>query len=254
VRALARERGVDLATLRPTGPDGSVSRSDVLAAATPKPEAAAAFEGEALRGTRRTMALNMARAHASVVPATLFDEAEIAAWWSPASDVTLRLIRAVAAAAAAAPALNAWFDGISLSRRFNDRVDLGVAIDTDRGLIVPVLRDIGRRDAAELRATLNKLKAAAHDRSLPLEDLRGATITLSNFGVLAGRHAALVILPPQTAILGAGRIGMRAFPEGAAAVFRPVLPLSLTFDHRAVTGGEAAAFMAAAIADLGRPA
>jgi 2-oxoisovalerate dehydrogenase E2 component (dihydrolipoyl transacylase) len=246
VRALARERGVDLSALTGHGPGGAVTREDVERAAS------AAGGGEPLQGMRRTMAVNMARAHAAVVPASVFDEADIEAWWAPKADVTIRLVRAVAAGCAAAPLLNAWFDGAALTLRPMPQIDLGIAVDTEDGLIVPVLRAAGTREPAALRHELDRLTAAARARSLAPADLRGATITLSNFGMLAGRHAALVILPPQVAIVGAGRIAPRAVPSPKGAVFRHALPLSLTFDHRAATGGDAARFLAAMIDDLRR--
>jgi len=252
VRELARRRGVDLAAVRPTGPEGSVTREDVLSAVKAA-STAGEGEGEELRGMRRSMAQNMARAHSEVVPATVFDKADIEAWWAPRADVTLRLMRSMVAGAAAAPALNAWFDSAAMRRRLHRQVDLGIAVETDDGLIVPVLRDIAGMEPTELRHGLDSLKARALGRKLPIEDLRGATITLSNFGMLAGRHAALVVLPPQVAILGAGRIGLEPVPDGPAIAWRHVLPLSLTFDHRIVTGGEAARFLNAAIEDLRRP-
>jgi pyruvate dehydrogenase E2 component (dihydrolipoamide acetyltransferase) len=103
---------------------------------------------------------------------------------------------------------------------------------------------------AELRATFDRLKRGLADRSLAPGELRGATITLSNFGALGGRYAALSILPPQVAILGAGRIAARPSIHGGQLAVRRLLPLSLSFDHRAVTGAEAARFLAAVIADL----
>jgi 2-oxoisovalerate dehydrogenase E2 component (dihydrolipoyl transacylase) len=250
VRELARVRGIDLSVVRPTGPDGSVSRGDVLAIAEAEIPGGV---GEELKGVRRTMALNMTRSHASVVPATVFDGAQIETWWSPGADVTLRLARAIAAAAAAAPALNAWYDGKAMRRRLLREINLGIAVDTDDGLIVPVLHDIAGREPRDQREQIDSLKAAARGRKLRIEDLRGATITLSNFGTLAGRHAVLVVIPPQVAILGAGRIWPRPVPGETATVLQHVLPLSLTFDHRVVTGGEAASFLAALIADLQRP-
>lgn len=141
-----------------------------------------------------------------------------------------------------------------MRREIPTRVDLGIAVDTEDGLIVPVLRDIGRSNPMELRQKIDALKEATRARRVPLADLRDPTITLSNFGTLAGRQAALVILPPQVAIIGAGRISAQAVPQNGTVAFRHMLPLSLTFDHRVVTGGEAARFLAAIIDDLGRPA
>ena len=162
----------------------------------------------------------------------------------------MRLVRAVAAACAAEPVLNVWYDSANEGRRIHDKVDLGIAVDTPDGLFVPVLRDVGRRDEADLRGGLEAMKKDVTARTVPPEELRGATITLSNFGMMAGLHAALVVVPPQVAILGAGRVAPRVVAVDGKLAVRRMLPLSLTFDHRAVTGGEAARFLAAAIADL----
>ena len=236
VRALAARLGVDLARMPPTGAGGTITRADVEAAAP-------------LRGPRRAMAQAMARAGAEVVPATVTDEAVVEGW-AAGADVMARLIRAVVAACGAEPALNAGFDGAALARRMSERVDLGLAMDTPDGLFVPVLRDAGARDEADLRREVERLREAVAERRIGREELRGATITLSNFGALGGRHASLVVVPPQVAILGAGRISPRVVAEGGAPAVRRVLPLSLSFDHRAVTGGEAARFLAAVVADL----
>lgn len=244
VRARARELSVDLAYVAPSGPGGSVTMADVEAAAT-------ATGTKALRGARRSMALNMARAWREVAHATLHDEADIATWGEQ-EDVTVRLIRAIAVACATEPTLNAGFIGASNALRKNDRVDLGLAIDSPDGLFVPVLRDVARATSAELRSRIDMLKQAVHNRSLAPADLRQPTITLSNFGTIAGTHAALIIVPPQVAIVGAGRIGNRPVAAGSAFVLHRTLPLSLSFDHRAVSGGEAARFLRAIIADLER--
>lgn len=248
VRALARERGVDLTAVAGSGPQGAVSEADVVRAAAGDGSAA----GGPLVGVRRAMALSMARARAEVVPATLWDQADVEAWWAADADVSVRLIRAISGAAAAAPALNAHYDGANMARKLLPRIDLGIAVDTEEGLIVPVLRDIRSRGETRLRRDLDALKAATRARKVAPADLRGATITLSNFGTLAGRQAALVVLPPQVAIVGAGRIFTQAVPADGRA-FHHMLPLSLTFDHRVVTGAEAARFAATMIEDLERP-
>jgi len=245
VRARARALSVDLARITPSGPSGSVTMADVEAAAVTDQDIP-------LRGARRTMALNMARAWREVAHATLHDEADIATW-SAQEDVTVRLIRAIAAACAAEPTLNASFIGATNALRKNDRVDLGLAIDSPDGLFVPVLRDVAQATSADLRQRIDALKQAVRDRTLTPADLRQPTLTLSNFGTIAGTHAALIIVPPQVAIVGAGRIGQRPAARGNAIELRRTLPLSLTFDHRAVNGGEAARFMRAALADLERP-
>lgn len=248
VRALAQRLGVDLKAVVPSGPNGTISSADIERAARSQ---RGASPGESLRGVRRAMARNMARSHAEIVPASVHDEADIEAW-PPETDVTIRLIRAILAGARAEPALNAWYDGERMERRLLPRIDLGLAVDTEDGLFVPVLHDIGARDDADLRRGIKRMKADLKARSIPLAELRGASFTLSNFGMFAGRYAELVIVPPQVAILGAGRIAKRpVVAEGRVAAHR-LLPLSLTFDHRAVTGGEAARFLKAAIVDLER--
>jgi len=250
VRALARKLEVDLALVHGTGPDGTITRADVERAARSLTEAGPA---EALRGMRRAMAQRMTAAHAEVVPATVTEEADIGAW-AQGEDVTIRLVRAIAAACKAEPSLNAWYNAAAGERRLVARVDIGIAVDTEGGLIVPVLRNVAEREARDLRAGLDRMRADAAARSIPPEELRGATITLSNFGMIGGRFANLVIVPPQVAIVGAGRIAPRVVAHEGAPAVRRVLPLSLTFDHRVVTGGEAARFLMALKADLERPA
>jgi pyruvate dehydrogenase E2 component (dihydrolipoamide acetyltransferase) len=249
VRALARRLGVDLSVVAPSGPDGTITAADVERAAS---AIAAAGPLEPLRGVRRTMAMKMEQAHAEVVPTTVTDDADIGDW-PPGADVTMRLIRAIVAGCKAEPSLNAWYLGRDKGRRLHEKVDLGLAIDTDDGLFVPVLRDVGNRDTADLRRGLQRMKADIGARSMPMEELRGQTITLSNFGVFGGRYAALVVVPPQVAILGAGRIYDRVVAKKGKPVVRRAIPLSLTFDHRPVIGGEASRFLAAMIEDLEKP-
>lgn len=243
-RARATALGIDLATIRGSGPGGTVTLADVERAAT-------APGAEPLRGVRLAMARSMARFRDEVAPTTVCDDADIGDWASEA-DVTLRLMRAIVAGCRAAPALNAWLEADGTARRLHAQIDIGIAVDTEDGLFVPVLRDAAR-PAEALRADFTALKAAVRDRSIAPEALRGATITLSNFGMLSGRYAALALVPPQVAILGAGRIAARPAVHGGALAVRRLLPLSLTFDHRAVTGAEAARFLAAVIGDLTRP-
>ncbi len=248
VRALARKLDVDLNLVQATGPGGTITRADVERAAKSLAEAGPA---EPLRGMRRAMAQRMAAAHTEVVRTTVTDEADIEDW-RKGEDVTIRLVRAIAAACQAEPALNAWYNAAAGERRLIKRIDIGIAVDTEGGLIVPVLRNVGERDARDLRAGLDRLRADAAARSIPPEELRGATITLSNFGMIGGRFANLIVVPPQVAIIGAGRIDQRVLVHNGQPAARRVLPLSLTVDHRVVTGGEAARFLVALKADLER--
>jgi pyruvate dehydrogenase E2 component (dihydrolipoamide acetyltransferase) len=247
VRALARDLGVDLAAVKGTGPDGAITSVDVRRAAQAAPVAA-----EELRGMRRAMAQRMAEAHAEVAAVSIFDDADIHAWL-PQTPILVRLLRALIAACRAEPALNAWFDGKAGSRRVFDEVHVGIAVDSADGLIVPVLRDAHALERAALEREAQALIDAARARTLPPERLRGATIALSNYGPVGGRYATPIVVPPTVAILGAGRIALRpvALSDGAIVAHR-LLPVSLTFDHRAVTGGEAARFLNAVIAALQR--
>ena len=273
-RAKARALGVDLASVAGTGPGGRIRVADVERAAergqapgqaertaertgrSGSPvrwtaERAGAVAGEALRGVRRTMAERMALSRARVVPVTVTEDADVGDWRED-EDVTVRLIRAVVAGCAASPALNAWLDDDAGRRILHRGVHLGIAADTGDGLFVPVLRDAGAREPEALRAEVDRLRAGAAARSLLPTELDGATITLSNFGTLAGRYGTPVVVPPQVAILGAGRAREEPVARGGKVVVRRRIPLSLTFDHRACTGAEASRFLAAAVADLER--
>jgi pyruvate dehydrogenase E2 component (dihydrolipoamide acetyltransferase) len=246
VRAKARDLGIDLSKVTPSGPDNSITMADVMSAAAAAVSPSGSTE---LRGARRTMALKMARAWREVVHATIHDEADIAAW-PQQEDVAVRAIRAIVAGCKIAPNLNASFNSETLCLNPNEHIDLGLAIDSSDGLFVPVLRDVAGSLPAHWRRQIESFKARVRNRSLTPADLRNPTITLSNFGTIAGTHAALVIMPPQVAILGVGRISKRPLGEPGGITLHSILPLSLTFDHRAISGGEAARFLRAAIEDL----
>ncbi len=219
---------------------------------TRPPGDSASGQPEQLKGVRRNMARVMADAHARVVPTTLVDDADIHAW-QPGNDVTVRLVRAICAAAAAVPALNAWFDGDRLVRTLHPHVDIGIAVDTDDGLFVPALRNADLLDADGVRSGINRLREQVADRSIPASELSGYTISLSNFGMFAGRYATPVVVPPCVAIVGAGRGRHQITPVIGGFESHRVIPLSLTFDHRACTGGEAARFLKAMLDDLALP-
>ncbi len=269
VRALAKRLGVDLAAVTATGKNGLVSADDVRANANRDGSAAAGAsqlrpaagqqaplakltgEPERLRGPRRAMAQSMSASRDQIAQCTLFDDADIHGW-APGQDITVRIIRALVAGCKAESALNGWYNGEEMSRRLFDRIDLAMAVDTADGLIVPVLRDVGNKDAGALRVDLDQMKAATRDRSVAPSDMKDPTITLSNFGMLAGRYASPVIVPPMIAILGTGGTRHDVVPVMGGIEVHKRIPLSLTFDHRCVTGGEACRFLAALIADLQR--
>lgn len=207
---------------------------------------------EQLKGVRRNMARVMADAHAQVVPTTIVDDADLHAWIGK-QDITARLIRSIVVACKAVPALNAWFNGKDLTRTLHPHVDIGIAVDTEDGLFVPALRNADVLDGAGIRAAIKRLRSSVEDRSIPASELAGYTISLSNFGMFAGRYATPVVVPPTVAIIGAGKLSHDVVAVMGGIEVHRRMPLSLTFDHRAATGGEAARFLKAMIDDLGLP-
>jgi pyruvate dehydrogenase E2 component (dihydrolipoamide acetyltransferase) len=292
VRALAKKLNVDLSRVSPSGADGVVTMADVKRAAeagtaaplsastgrasapvpsnyanpAPSPVAlraptvhagkgdiAVKFDSdEPIRGVRRNMVRVMSEAHAQVVPTTLMDDADIHAW-PRGEDITVRLIRALVVAAQTVPALNSWLNAKEGTLRRHSRVDVGIAVDTDDGLFVPALRNCERMDAAQVRAGINRIRDLVKTRSIPPEEMRDFTLMLSNFGVFAGKYATPVVTPPCVCIVGAGRLFHELVPVLGGFETHRIMPISLTFDHRACTGGEAARFLRALLDDLQRP-
>ena len=257
VRALAKRLGVDLNTVTPTGKGGRVTADDVKnftgatdapAVATP-PVKLPPGTPEPLRGPRRAMAQSMTLSRNEVCACTIFDDADIHNWL-PGQDITARILRGMKAGCQAEPGLNGFYDGSATSRQIESRIDVAIAVDTADGLIVPVVRNVEQKSAEQIRADLNVIKTKTRDRTVAPEDMRDFTITLSNFGMMAGRYATPVVVPPTIAILGSGGIQHDVVAVlGGVEVHRRI-PLSLTFDHRCATGGEACRFLAAMFADL----
>lgn len=268
-RALARRLNVDLAQVPGSGKDGVITLDDVLAAApldsprkkTASPPATEPAKGgrrhddgaELLHGPRRAMAQSMSRSRDEIATCTVFDDADVHAWIE-GTDITVRLIRSIAAAVKEEPGLNARFDPSGPSRILFDHIHLAVAVDSPDGLIVPVIRNIDKKSGTELRASVDHLRKTVRERSVAAEDMRGYTFTLSNFGTLAGRYATPLVVPPAVAILGTGRLQRDVVPTETGIEVHRRIPLSLTFDHRCITGGEACRFLAALIRDLGKSA
>jgi len=252
-RAVAASAGRHLA---PELPPPDASRTAVSLAGKPvrtsSPSVQASGQPEQLKGVRRNMARVMADAHAQVVPTTLVDDADLHAWIGK-QDITARLIRAIVFACKTVPGLNAWFDGKNLTRTLHPHVDIGIAVDTDDGLFVPALRNADVLDGAGIRAAIKRLRTQVEDRSIPASELSGYTISLSNFGMFAGRYATPVVVPPTVAIVGAGKLSHDVVAVIGGIEVHRRMPLSLTFDHRAATGGEAARFLKAMLDDLALP-
>ncbi|MGL6159603.1 dihydrolipoamide acetyltransferase family protein [Microbulbifer sp.] len=244
VRALARRLGVDLSQRQPQGE--RFTADEVRELAGRKPERAqeekrpAKAPAKGASPARRAMALAMSRARDQVAPMTLCDQVDISTWWGEQS-ATLRLIRAVQKASAAEPNLNALYENDTLSP--SATVNIGLAVDSPRGLYVPVLRDVAARSDEELLKQIEDYKEQARETGIAREDLQGATLLLSNFGGMAGRYATPVVLPPTVAILGAGGVFQGVVAVDDKPAVRPLLPLSISADHRAVTGGELARFL-----------
>ena len=180
------------------------------------------------------------------------DDADIQAW-ADDEDITARLIRALWAGAQAEPGLNAWFDGENGARLVHKSMHVGVAVDTPEGLLVAALRDVDQKDRSALRQDINRLRDNATNRTIPADELKDYTIILSNFGKFAGRYATPVITPPCVAIVAAGKLRHEVVPVLGGVEVHRMMPLSLTFDHRACTGGEAARFLQAMLKDLSLP-
>ena len=264
-RALARSLGVEVGTLTGTGRGGLITLDDVMAVGLPArgagskmhpaPSArppAAGGDVEVLRSLRRAMAQSMSLSRDSVMACSVFDDADLHSWGG-GRDYTTRVLRAITAGVRTEPGLNAWFDSQSQSRTLFEQIDVGIAVDTIDGLLVPVIRHVEKRTPAQLRVELDRLKRAARDRTVANEELRNFTFMLSNFGSMAGRYATPIVVPPAVAILGTGRVRRDVIAAGDRIEIHTRMPLSLTFDHRVITGGEAVRFLGAVIADLELP-
>jgi 2-oxoisovalerate dehydrogenase E2 component (dihydrolipoyl transacylase) len=266
VRAEAKRQGIDLVQVTPSGKNGQVTQADIeqfqqrsrqraKPAARPaafKQAAAAPGQSEPLRGPRRAMAQSMTRSRDEIAICTLFDDADIHGWLNK-RDFTPRILRSVVAGCAAEPALNGFYDAEKVSRQLESRVDIAMAVDTGDGLIVPVIRGVERKSLDEIRTAVAEMKEATLKRTVAPQDMVNYTITVSNFGMLAGRYATPLMVPPTVAIVGTGKLQHDVVAVMGGIEVHRRIPLSLSFDHRCVTGGEAARFLAAMIEDLEKP-
>ncbi|MBY5946486.1 dihydrolipoamide acetyltransferase family protein [Photobacterium rosenbergii] len=246
-RLLAQKLGVDLNAIKGSGPDGVILDSDVYNACDKQLPGT-----EVLKGARRTMVGAMAESHHNIAAVTITEEASLAQWL-PEQDITCRLVQAIVDACQKEPALNAWFDAETMTRCLHHTVNIGIAVDSKHGLYVPVLRHADEFSSKGIRQWVDKTVAGIRERKIGREQLQHATITLSNFGAIAGIYATPVVTPPQVAIIGAGRIIEKLVLDNGNVKAVKVLPLSMTFDHRACTGGEAARFVKALVNHLQQP-
>ena len=241
VRKIAQELGVDVDTLSGTGAQGRITEDDVRAAAAPS-------EGrrEPLRGVRRLIAEHMARAHREVPAVTWVEECDFSN--VDLKSLVARTLEACAAALKEFPELNARLEGDEIV--YLDRYDLGVAVQTDQGLVVPVVRDCDRRTRPELAAEVERLAESARAGTLKPEDLRGSTFTVTSAGKLGGLFQTPIVNHPEVAILSIGRIAERPVVRDGQIAVAPIGYVSVTFDHRVVDGTRAAEFGLAVIGRL----
>jgi pyruvate/2-oxoglutarate dehydrogenase complex dihydrolipoamide acyltransferase (E2) component len=237
VRKVAQELGVDLATVTGTGPGGRITDDDVRAAADGR---AAVSEGrrEPLRGVRRLIAEHMTRAHREVPPVTWVEECDFEG--VELERLLAVVVKAVADALPEFPELNARLDGDAIV--YLDRYDIGVAVQTEQGLVVPVVRGADARSPDELDAEIRRLADGARTGSLKAEEVRGSTFTVTSAGKLAGLFQTPIVNHPEVAILSIGRVAPNAVVRDGEVVVRKTGTIAITFDHRVVDGARAAAF------------
>lgn len=266
VRRIAREHGLDLRRLAGSGPEGLILRSDVeraVAAPSPAaPAAAPALSGAAaqdgaervpLRGIRRTVAEKLARSRREIPDATCWVDADATELLAARAamnasgerriSVLALLARVVTAALARYPDLNSTVDMEKSEIVRLPAVHLGFAAQTERGLVVPVLRDAHTMTTTALAAGISRLTEAARTGSLTPADLTGGTFTLNNYGVFGVDGSTPIINHPEAAMLGVGRIAAKPWAHNGELAVRQVVQLSFTFDHRVCDGGTAGGFL-----------
>ncbi|MFF3943351.1 dihydrolipoamide acetyltransferase family protein [Streptomyces sp. NPDC001902] len=266
VRRRAREHGLDLRALTGSGPDGLILRSDVeraittgsaapVTVAAPAAPAAAAAEGTRipLRGIRGAVAEKLGRSRREIPDATCWVDADATellaaraamnAAGGPKVSVLALFARICAAALARYPELNSTVDTERGEIVVLPEVHIGFAAQTDRGLVVPVVRDAHRRSTEELSAEIGRLTEAARSGGLTPAQLTGGTFTLNNYGVFGVDGSTPIINHPEAAMLGVGRITPKPWVHQGELAVRQVVQLSFTFDHRVCDGGTAGGFL-----------
>ncbi len=247
VRKVAAELGVDLSAVTGSGPQGRITEDDVRAAAGgAAPAPAVAGERVQLRGVRRQMFEHLTRSHREIPAVTWVEECDF-------SSVELRrlvplVLHAVAESLREYPELNARVGDGELV--LLDHYDIGVAVQTEQGLVVPVVHGADKLSLVELDAEVRRLADAAHAGTLTPEELRGGTFTVTSAGKAAGILVTPLVNHPEVAILGVHRVAERPVVRDGEVVVRVVGNISVTFDHRVIDGKRAADFGLAVIARL----
>jgi pyruvate dehydrogenase E2 component (dihydrolipoamide acetyltransferase) len=276
-RAMARELNIDINQVTGTGPAGRVMKSDIqnfhapavasAAVLTPSAPAAPEFlvEVRPMTQIRKSIAKNMLRSKQSTAHMTLFEEPEVSALVEARSryreeykkeDISLTylpfIIKAVVAALKRHPELNSEMDFDKGNILYKHYYNIGIAVSTEDGLVVPVIRDADKLTVKELSRAVAELAVKARDRKLTLDDMKDGTFTITNYGALGGWFGVPVINYPQVGILGIGRINQQPVVVNGEIKVGNVMPLSLSVDHRMVDGAEATEFLndvAACVAD-----
>lgn len=276
-RAMAREMNIDINRVTGTGPAGRVMKSDIqnfhapaTAAAVASPPAtdrttAELVEIRPMTQIRKSIARNMLRSKQSTAHMTLFEEPEVSALVEARAryreeykkeDLSLTympfIIKAVVAALRRHPELNSEMDFEKGNIIYKNYYNIGIAVSTEEGLVVPVIRDADRLTIRELSRAVMEIAVKARDRKLTLDDMKDGTFTITNYGALGGWFGVPVINYPQVGILGIGRINQQPVVADGEIKVGNVMPLSLSVDHRMVDGAEATEFLndvAAGVAD-----
>ena len=261
VRTQAKRIGIDLVDVTPTGKNGQITSADLESfAAKGKVQARSRSSrpkgivgrSDQLRGPRRAMAQSMSKFRDEVALCTLFDDADIHGWINK-RNITARILHSIVAGCVTEPGLNGFYNADTMTRQTESRVDIAMAVDTEDGLIVPVIRNVEAMSLGDIRAAVEDLKQATRKRTVAPRDMINYTFTLSNFGMMAGRYATPLMVPPTVGILGTGKQQHDVIAVMGGIEVHRRIPLSLSFDHRCITGGEAARFLAAVIEDLEMP-
>lgn len=246
-----RVSAIDLERHLPGGPEGAPAGGDAAPSIT---RGGAPPQRVPLTAQRRTAAERLSRSHAEIPAATAWVTADASRLLELRDLVDSRrgsarvtpfavLLRLTAAALLRHPTMNAAYDAERGEAVLSPAVHLGVATRTERGLLVPVIRDADRLTVTAIAAELDRLAHTARDGTIGAAELRGSTFTVSNFGALGADSGIALINPPEAAILGCGRIAPRPWVEGDQVVVRPLIELSLSFDHRISDGADAAHFL-----------
>ncbi len=270
VRALAKELGVKLETVKGSGPGGSITKDDVSEESekTKKTEDQyGAIERIPLRGLRRTIAKNLILSQRATAFVTGMDEADVTDLWNLREKEKKSLlernihltflpffIKAVQHALVEHPMLNASVDEEREEIIVKKYYNIGIAVDTPDGLMVPVIKDANKKTILELALELQNLSQKARERKIKLEEMKGSTFTITNYGHFGGIFATPIINYPDVAILGIGKISDKPWVKDSQIVIRKILPLSLTFDHRVTDGVDSAKFLSRMIQYLEDPA